>query len=58
VLVQDPDAGAIAALRQRPDFTDVEDAPVSLEEVYAGLMARQAAPSENGAPPLVRRVGE
>src|SRR4051812_29289603 len=59
VLVQDPDPGAVAALRQRPDLSDVEDVPVSLEEVYAGLMARHAAPSENGAPPpLVQRVGE
>jgi ABC-2 type transport system ATP-binding protein len=59
VLVQDPDPGAVAALRQRPDLSDVEDVPVSLEEVYAGLMARPAAPSENGAaPPMVRRVGE
>jgi ABC-2 type transport system ATP-binding protein len=54
VLLQDPDAGAIAALRQRADLSDIEDAAVSLEEVYAGLMAK---PSENGAlPPLVRKV--
>lgn len=59
VLVQDPDPDALAALRRRPDVSDVEDSPVSLEEVYAGLMSRPAAPSENGAlPPLVRRVGE
>lgn len=58
VLVKDPDPCAIAALQQRPDLTDVEDQPVSLEEVYAGLMARHAS-SENGAlPPLVRRVNE
>jgi ABC-2 type transport system ATP-binding protein len=56
VLLQDPDAGAIAALRQRADLSDIEDAAVSLEEVYAGLMAK---PSENGAlPPLVHRVEE
>jgi ABC-2 type transport system ATP-binding protein len=59
VLVQDPDPDAIAALRQRPGISDVEDCPVSLEEVYAGLMARQPAPSENGAvPPMVRKVSE
>jgi ABC-2 type transport system ATP-binding protein len=59
VLLQDPDVGAIAALRQRADLTDVEDVAVSLEEVYAGLMARPVAPSENGAlPPMVKRVGE
>jgi ABC-2 type transport system ATP-binding protein len=56
VLLQDPDQAAIAALRQRPDLSDIEDVSVSLEEVYAGLMARHA-PSENGAlPPMVRRV--
>jgi ABC-2 type transport system ATP-binding protein len=58
VLVQDPDPEALAALRRRPGVSDVEDSPVSLEEVYAGLMAR-AAPPENGAlPPMVRRLGE
>ena len=56
VLLQDPDAGAIAALARRPDLSDVEDVAVPLEEVYAGLMAKPAA---NGAmPPLVRKVGE
>jgi ABC-2 type transport system ATP-binding protein len=59
VLVRDPNPEAIAALKQRPDLSDVEDVAVSLEEVYAGLMARPTAPSENGAmPPLVTRVGE
>jgi ABC-2 type transport system ATP-binding protein len=61
VLVQDPNPDAIAALRQRADLSDVEDDAVSLEEVYAGLMAKPAIPSENGAaalPPLVRRVPE
>jgi ABC-2 type transport system ATP-binding protein len=59
VLVQDPDPDAIDALRRRADLTDVEDLAVSLEEVYAGLMARSATRSENGAlPPLVRRVSE
>jgi ABC-2 type transport system ATP-binding protein len=58
VLLQDPDPAAIAALRQRPDLSDIEDVSVSLEEVYAGLMARHT-PSENGAlPPMVKRVGE
>jgi ABC-2 type transport system ATP-binding protein len=58
VLVQDPNPNAIAALRARPDLSDVEDVAVSLEEVYAGLMSRPATPSENGAmPPMVRKVG-
>ncbi len=54
VLVQDPDPGAVAGLRQAAGVTDFEDAPVSLEEVYAALMAR---PSANGAAvPTVRKV--
>ncbi len=58
VLLQDPNADAIAALRTRADLSDIEDVSVSLEEVYAGLMARPVAPSENGAlPPMVHRVG-
>jgi ABC-2 type transport system ATP-binding protein len=59
VLVQDPDPAAVAALRQRPDLTDVEDVAVSLEEVYTGLMSRPSGPSESAAlPPMVRRMGE
>jgi ABC-2 type transport system ATP-binding protein len=58
VLLQNPDASAIAALRARPDLSDIEDAPVSLEEVYAGLMARAPAHADGGAPPMVRRVGQ
>ncbi|MBN9519105.1 ABC transporter ATP-binding protein [bacterium] len=49
--VQDPDPAAVTALRAAPGVTDFEDAAVSLEEVYAALMARPAAP------PLVKRVG-
>jgi ABC-2 type transport system ATP-binding protein len=52
VLVRDPDPGAVAALRGRSGVSDFEDAPVSLEEVYAALMARSA----NGAVPLVRKM--
>jgi ABC-2 type transport system ATP-binding protein len=53
VLVQGPDPGAVAALRQSPGVSDFEDAAVSLEEVYAALMARSA----NGAViPTVRKV--
>ena len=53
VMVQDPDAGAVAALRQWPGVTDFEDAAVTLEEVYAALMAKSA----NGAVvPMVRKV--
>jgi ABC-2 type transport system ATP-binding protein len=53
VLVQDPDPGAVAALRERPGVSDFEDVAVTLEEVYAALMARSA----NGAAvPVVRKV--
>jgi ABC-2 type transport system ATP-binding protein len=55
VLVQDPDPGAVAALRRSPNVSDFEDAAVTLEEVYAALMARSA----NGiAIPMVRKVAE
>ncbi len=56
VLVQDPDPAAIAALRERPDLSDVEDVAVSLEEVYAGLMAKSVTSAESGGgPPMVWR---
>ncbi len=42
VLVQDPEPGAVATLREAPGVTDFEDAPVTLEEVYAALMTRSA----------------
>ena len=55
VLLRDPDAGAVAALRASSGVSDFEDAAVTLEEVYAALMAR----STNGtaaAIPMVRRL--
>ena len=55
VLVRDPNPGAVAALRNRPDVTDFEDQPVALEELYAALMSKSA---DNGAVPMVRRVAE
>lgn len=53
-LIQDPNGGAVAALKASPGVSDFEDVAVSLEEVYAALMARSA----NGAAtiPLVQRV--
>ena len=51
--VQNPDAAAVAALRAAPGVSDFEDTPVTLEEVYAALMARTVPP-----PPLVKKVGE
>ena len=54
VLVQDADTAAVAAMRESAGVSDFEDVPVTLEEVYAALMARSA----NGTAtlPLVRRV--
>ena len=54
VLVQDPDPVAIASLRTSSNVSDFEETAVTLEEVYAAMMARSA----NGASviPLVRRI--
>jgi ABC-2 type transport system ATP-binding protein len=54
VLIQDPDPSAVASLRLNSNFSDFEEAAVTLEEVYAALMAR----SRNGtsAIPMVHRV--
>jgi ABC-2 type transport system ATP-binding protein len=54
VLVQDPNGDAVAAVHTRADLSDIEDAPATLEEVYAGLMSRPKA----DAPPLVTRPGD
>jgi ABC-2 type transport system ATP-binding protein len=45
VIVHEPNPQAVAALQAQPGITDFEDAPVSLEEVYALFMSR----SRNGA---------
>jgi ABC-2 type transport system ATP-binding protein len=39
-LVQDPDPSATEALRDTPGVTDVEDAAVTLEEIYAAVIGR------------------
>ncbi len=52
-VLQDPIQSAIEALKASPEVSDFEDTAVTLEEVYAALMAR----STNGAAiPLVRKV--
>lgn len=51
-LLQDADAVAIEALKRSPEISDFEDVPVTLEEVYAALMAK----STSGAIPVVLRV--
>jgi ABC-2 type transport system ATP-binding protein len=60
VMVQDADPAALAALRATEGVSDFEDVPVTLEEVYAALMARSAngtaANSAGGHIPMVRRV--
>lgn len=57
VLVQDPEPGAVAALRGSSSISDFEDSAVTLEEVYAALMARAGHGAMNGAAiPMVRRV--
>jgi len=56
-LVQDPDPTAVSALREATGVSDFEDAPVTLEEVYAALMARpQNGTTVGGAIPMVRKV--
>lgn len=57
VLVQDPEPGAIADLQRSSNISDFEDSPVTLEEVYAALMARAVHGLQNGAAiPMVRRI--
>ncbi|MBA4190459.1 MAG: ABC transporter ATP-binding protein [Planctomycetaceae bacterium] len=56
-LVQDPDPGAVAALREMAGVTDFEDTPPTLEEVYAALMARpQNGTANAGVIPMVRKL--
>lgn len=56
VLVQDPDPGAIASLRSSSNISDFEDVGVTLEEVYAALMAKPHTNGTAAAIPLVRRI--
>jgi ABC-2 type transport system ATP-binding protein len=58
ILVQNPEPRAVASLRNLPGVSDFEDLPVSLEELYAALMARSAQGSNAGkvAIPLVKRL--
>jgi ABC-2 type transport system ATP-binding protein len=58
VLVQDPDPGAVAALQKSANVSDFEETPVTLEEVYAALMARAAVngSGHGAAIPMVRKL--
>ena len=51
-LIRDPNPSAVAELRRTSGITDFEDTAVSLEEVYAALMAR----SKGVEIPTVRRI--
>jgi ABC-2 type transport system ATP-binding protein len=55
VLLQDPDAGALAALRGSSSISDFEDSAVTLEEVYAALMAKHLNGTASGIP-MVRKL--
>jgi ABC-2 type transport system ATP-binding protein len=44
LLVQDPNAAELAALRDHPEVSDFEETSVGLEDVYAALMARADDP--------------
>ncbi len=54
VLLRDPDPVALATLQQAHGVSDFEDAPVTLEEVYAALMAK----GTDAPIPRVQRVAE
>ena len=61
VLVEDADPMALATLRDSEGVSDFEDVPVTLEEVYAALMARSAngvaaTHTAGGHIPMVSRV--
>jgi len=43
ILLQDPNLAAIENLRQDATVTDVDDMPVTLEEIYTALMAKERA---------------
>jgi ABC-2 type transport system ATP-binding protein len=55
-LIQDPDPGAVAALRGSSNVSDFEDSSVSLEEVYAAMMAKPHLNGTAAAIPMVNRV--
>jgi hypothetical protein len=55
-LIQDPDPGAVAALRGSSNVSDFEDSSVSLEEVYAAMMAKPHLNGTAAAIPMVNKV--
>ncbi len=57
VLVQDPEPRAVAALRSSSSISDFEDSAVTLEEVYAALMAKHVN-GKTTSIPMVTKVDE
>ncbi len=53
VVLLDADRAALDALRQRPDLEDVEESPLTLEEMYTALLARY----HTAAPPAASANG-
>jgi ABC-2 type transport system ATP-binding protein len=61
-VVQDPDRAALDELRHREGVSDLEESPLSLEDMYTALLARFHRPAEapeagNGRAPSGRAVG-
>ena len=52
-VLLDPSQEALAALRERPDVGNFEEAPLTLEEMYTALLARY----HTVAPPTASRNG-
>lgn len=48
VVLQDPNRAALDSLHHREDIGDIEESPLSLEEMYTSLLARYHRGSANG----------
>jgi hypothetical protein len=46
-VLQDPNRMALDGLRHREDILDLEETPLSLEEIYTALLARFHRPGED-----------
>ena len=58
VLIQNPDAGGLAQLRDDPAVSEYEETPVGLEDVYAALMAKTETNGKKPAPVRQRTEDE
>jgi ABC-2 type transport system ATP-binding protein len=45
-VLQDPDRAALAALAVHPDVVDLEESPLSLEDIYTAVLARYHRPPQ------------